>query len=66
MSESKEIVMCWILSYVGIMGNSKAYLVAKYVMNKEIDKNFKIPYTEELEESNKDLSSENGYQWLSW
>ena len=42
---SIKVRMCWIPRDVWITGNDKADSAAKYVMCKEIDPNFKIPYT---------------------
>ena len=43
MSNSKEIIICWIPSHIGVKGNERAGLAAKSALDLTLDK-FRIPY----------------------
>ena len=46
MSNTKEIVQCWIPSQIGVKGNDKADLDSKSVQEMFIDDGVKIPSTD--------------------
>jgi len=62
MSNSKEIIICWIPSHIGVRGNERADSAAKSALDLIPDK-FQIPYTDLKPKINRFLHTKWQQHW---